>query len=117
MERNGFTLIELMIVVVIIAILAAIAIPKFAVASWQAKEKEAETMLKQVYQLHQAYTALYGSTATTEAQLQQVGFEPPSRLEYYQLPGADAYGLPLCLTSLGAWPSRRIDAAGSIDDC
>ncbi|MCK4273212.1 prepilin-type N-terminal cleavage/methylation domain-containing protein, partial [bacterium] len=40
-NRRGFTLIELMIVVVIIGILAALAIPRFMQATTKSKQSEA----------------------------------------------------------------------------
>src|SRR3972149_12035688 len=54
-NRKGFTLIELMIVVVIIGILAALAIPRFMRASTKSKQSEAKQILKQVYVMEQAY--------------------------------------------------------------
>jgi prepilin-type N-terminal cleavage/methylation domain-containing protein len=53
--QNGFTLIELMIVVVIISILAAMAIPRFMRASVKSKQTEAKLVLKQIYSMQRAY--------------------------------------------------------------
>jgi prepilin-type N-terminal cleavage/methylation domain-containing protein len=53
--QTGFTLIELMIVVVIIAILAAMAIPRFMRTSTKAKQTEAKLILKQIYTMQRAY--------------------------------------------------------------
>lgn len=72
-NEKGFTLIELMIVVVIIGILAALAIPRFMRATTKSKQSEAKQVLKQIYTMQHAYRqeydayALNGITASAAA--------------------------------------------------
>jgi len=95
-NRKGFTLIELMIVVVIIGILAALAIPRFMQTSGKAKKSEAKTVLKQLYQLERAYyqehDAYVAGASTALLAASSLSFDDP---------GADArYGYST--TVLGA---------------
>ena len=53
-DEAGYSLIEIMVVVVIIGILALIAVPRFTGITTQAKMTEAQTMLRQVYTLQQS---------------------------------------------------------------
>ncbi len=67
-RRGGFTLIELMIVVAIIGILAAIAIPNFMRFQLKAKAGEGKTNLAAIRTAQESYTAEFGTyvAAVTE---------------------------------------------------
>lgn len=54
-NQSGFTLIEILIVIVIIGILAGLATPKLMSAATKAKQVEAKQMLQQLYTLERAY--------------------------------------------------------------
>jgi prepilin-type N-terminal cleavage/methylation domain-containing protein len=54
-SNKGFTLIELMIVVVIIGVLAALAVPRYMRAATKSKQSEAREILKQIYTMERAY--------------------------------------------------------------
>ena len=63
-KPNGFTLVELMVVIIIVGILAAVAIPKFLDASNKAKASEFPTQLTAIYTAENAYSAERGTFVT-----------------------------------------------------
>ena len=83
LQRRGFTLIELMIVVAIIGILAAIAIPNFIRFQARAKQSEAKGNLKAIFTAERSYFQekdKYTSSFTT------IGFSPERNNRYaYQV--------------------------------
>ena len=69
--NKGFSLVELMIVVSIIGILAALAVPRFQGFQARAKSAEARTSLAHVYTLQQSY---YGDNDTYSNSMLAIGF-------------------------------------------
>lgn len=73
MSQSGFTLVELMIVVAIIGILAAIAIPNFQKYQAKARQKEAQLQLSSIYT---AELSFRGEQNSFTGCLKEAGFVP-----------------------------------------
>jgi type IV pilus assembly protein PilA len=108
-KRRGFTLIELMIVVAIIGILAAIAIPNFIKFQAKSKQSEAKANLKGLFTAEKSY---YGEHDGYSNDFNVVGFAPEGGNRYaYSLlampavtPVASPAATVAALTPANAWP-------------
>ena len=64
MGKKGFTLVELMVVIVIIGVLAAVAIPRMVAATHKARAAEGPQILGTISNLQHAFRAEYAAFAT-----------------------------------------------------
>src|SRR5688572_1765726 len=73
LKENGFTLVELMVVVAIIGILSAVAIPNFRKYQAKTKTSEAKLQLSEIYNVANAFYADFSTYATC---LNTMGYDP-----------------------------------------
>jgi len=78
-DQRGFTLVELMVVVAIIGILTAIAVPNFKKYQAKSKQSEAKIQLAAIYSVEVSAQADYDSFGTC---LTDIGYDQPPRGYY-----------------------------------
>lgn len=78
-SQSGFSLIELMVVVAIIGILAAVAVPSVNKYMAKARQSEAKTNLSSLFTSEKAFYAEYN---TYDSRFAAVGYSPEGQLRY-----------------------------------
>ncbi len=134
MNRQGYTLIEVMIVVVLMGVLASLAIVRYSQATARAKMVEAVSMLKSMWEMEYTYYVATGEPISADGfmvyygveagdsdiekenrrRLLQMGLDEPSgggRFYYVTTEGAVTFAFPKTSDSPFDFPASEIDGS------
>jgi len=111
--QKGFTLIELMIVIAIIGILAAIAIPQFLQYRQRAYDASSSTDIKNMYTAAQAYFVDHPSVDLTITDIKNSGYNPSTGVTPTVVTGTMT-GLSMTASHSQGKYTYTVDANGQI---
>lgn len=102
-SQAGFSLVELMVVVAIIGVLAAVAVPQINKYIAKARQSEAKTILSSIYTSEKAFYAEYTAYHSV---FRAIGYSPEGKLRYNA--GFSAAGTPATAANGFTLPAAQV---------